>query len=383
MRLRWAVLFVCCLFVRAELVPSAVRKPGAGPYFRIHRGKLWGFMDEKGKTVIAPQFKEVGDFFAGRARVRKEQMYGYIDERGRVVIPYLFFRAGDFVEGLAPVQMGRRGWGVIDPAGSSLSNRSSGRSQNSAMVWRDSKIGTRLSAVKQGEPRHTVRRTQQSSSTSFMMAQTTIWGSSLVAAGNSGTWITMARSQSRRNSIWPNDFSDDRAVIRKLKNGYLTYGVIDKSGSIVVEPQFDRIAPFSEGLAAVDVTFQPVSTGVIDKSGQWVIAPKPWFGIGQFSEGVAPACPENQHCGFIDHTGKFVIQPRFANAQPFSEGVALVWSDDGPPPFYIDHSGNTVLKLGWTAWPFSGGLTVMSFEGRSAYVDHSGKIVAPYETGRR
>ena len=124
------------------------------------------------------------------------------------------------------------------------------------------------------------------------------------------------------------------------------------------------------------LTWQPPNrTGVIDKDGDFVIPPD-FFHIGPFSEGSAPACPENQHCGFVDHSGAFVIPPRFASARSFSEGVALVWSRNGPPPFYIDHAGKTVLKLGWTAWPFSGGLMVMSFKDRSAYVDHKGKVIA-------
>ena len=114
----WAVLLLLALGGpgHAALIDSKVRKPGAGPYFRIHRGKLWGFMDDKGKTVIPAQFDEVGDFFTGLARVRKAGLWGYIDEKGSLKLPYRFDSALDFVEGLAPVRLGR-GWGVINPAG--------------------------------------------------------------------------------------------------------------------------------------------------------------------------------------------------------------------------------------------------------------------------
>ena len=63
------------------------------------------------------------------------------------------------------------------------------------------------------------------------------------------------------------------------------YGFIDKSGKVVIEPQFDNAEPFSEGLACVE------------KDGKW---------------------------GFIDKSGKMVIEPQFDGASDFSEGLAKV-----------------------------------------------------------
>jgi hypothetical protein len=65
-----------------------------------------------------------------------------------------------------------------------------------------------------------------------------------------------------------------------------------KTGTFVINPQFDDALPFSEGLAAVR--------------------------IGDFETGK---------WGFIDKTGSFVINPQFDTVRSFTEGLALV--EDG------------------------------------------------------
>ena len=340
-------------------------------------------MDDKGNTVIAPQFEEEGDFFAGRARVRKGDYWGYIDENGKLSIPYRFYRAGDFVEGLAPVQLGRHGWGVIDPSGEfvvqphlgAIAEFSDGlaRFEDWDQIECNEFQGTKT-YTKADAPEFAFFLDDGSNDDLGMIA---CRGGKFGYLDHEGKIVIPAQFELAF------DFSDDRAVIRRLKNGYLAYGYIDRSGSIVVEPKLDYAAPFSEGLSVVTVTWDgPEKTGVMDKNGTSVIPPR-FKSIRPFSEDVASACLDDDHWGFIDHSGKFVIPPRFESAQQFSEGVALVWSPNGPPPFYIDHTGKTALKLAWTAWPFSGGLTVMSFGDRYAYVDRSGKIVGTYERSRK
>ncbi|ECH5021687.1 WG repeat-containing protein, partial [Campylobacter coli] len=49
------------------------------------------------------------------------------------------------------------------------------------------------------------------------------------------------------------------------------WGFIDKSGKIVIEPKFDGVGNFSEGLAGVELNGK---WGFIDKSGKIVIEPK-------------------------------------------------------------------------------------------------------------
>lgn len=70
-------------------------------------------------------------------------------------------------------------------------------------------------------------------------------------------------------------------VVVGSKNSY-KYGYIDKKGAFVVQPQFDQITVFSEGLAPVRVGDK---WGYIDKSGNRVI--KLQFNeVKEFTEGL-------------------------------------------------------------------------------------------------
>jgi hypothetical protein len=111
-------------------------------------------------------------------------------------------------------------------------------------------------------------------------------------------------------------------------------GYIDGSGTMVIEPQFQRAETFSEGLAQAGVGDSPFSCrwGYIDQTGAWVIQPRFGEGLGSFSEGLALIDARNpdgtSRYGYIDKTGAWAVEPQFADARPFSEGLACVAVDD-------------------------------------------------------
>lgn len=132
---------------------------------------------------------------------------------------------------------------------------------------------------------------------------------------------------------------------------------IDGTGRLVISPQWDTANTFSEGRAAVcigecDIDHQngfrnkgypqPIEEleqtfkyGFIDESGKLVVNPA--FEAAQdFSEGLAAVCvglgcysgtkheKEETKWGFIDKSGAMVILPQFAYVTPFKEGLAMV-----------------------------------------------------------
>ena len=175
-------------------------------------------------------------------------------------------------------------------------------------------------------------------------------------------------------------FKDGLAIVY-LKD--LGWGFINHAGKEVISPQFEQAGNFSEGLAVVQVRG---SWGFIDKTGRLVIEPKYEWCCG-FSEGVAVVMKSNEvllidesgqtilsrsmddlqlniyedarlseglidaydctksKTGFIDKTGNFVIEPKFDNAGPFSEGLARVTVTEGGEEKlgFIDHSGQFVI----------------------------------------
>jgi len=89
-------------------------------------------------------------------------------------------------------------------------------------------------------------------------------------------------------------------VVLGDKNGY-----INKTGKIVIKPQFDFAGEFSEGLAPVVVGYK---WGYMDKTEQIVIEPQ-FFNACSFSAGLALVqVLRNQimEWGYIDKTGHYV-----------------------------------------------------------------------------
>lgn len=81
--------------------------------------------------------------------------------------------------------------------------------------------------------------------------------------------------------------------------------------------------------------------GYIDHAGNIVIEPK--FAMAyRFSEGLALVANEKNKAGYIDIDGKQVIDFKYDGATPFSEGLATVWV--GPKAGVINKKGEMVIE---------------------------------------
>lgn len=143
-------------------------------------------------------------------------------------------------------------------------------------------------------------------------------------------------------------FSEGLAIVKEDKK----FGFINKSGEIVVKPEYDAAYNFSEGIAVVE---KQNKSFFIDKAGNILLSQsldEIEFNIddeARFSEGLLAAhdCASSKR-GFVDKTGKFVIEPRFKTVGIFSEGLARVAvydEDKGERIGFINHNGNFVIPL--------------------------------------
>jgi hypothetical protein len=146
----------------------------------------------------------------------------------------------------------------------------------------------------------------------------------------------MARDQYGGRTLYHKafrNFSEGLCAVRFGKK----WGFIDKKGNFAIEPKYDNAGVFSEGLACVRVGSK---YGYIDKTGK-VMIPMQFDWPSQskdvssdnpdldmtkmlaeplvFSEGLAVA-RKGDKCGYMDHTGRVVIEPAYFAAQPFEEG---------------------------------------------------------------
>lgn len=154
-------------------------------------------------------------------------------------------------------------------------------------------------------------------------------------------------------------FSEGAAAVKV--NG--KWGFIDNAGSWLIKPQYTEENGFDELNKAGELTFVenflPVKIqgkwGFMNRAGEMIIAAI-YDDVRPFSEGLA-AVALNKKWGYMDTGGQMVISPQFDACGPFKEGLALITVDKG-------------TVTGWS--PFIG-LTKKAVR-EYVYVDRAGKI---------
>ena len=130
------------------------------------------------------------------------------------------------------------------------------------------------------------------------------------------------------------------------------FGVIDKSGKWIVQPEYYFINSFSSGLAPFQKN-KKEKYGYMNLKGEIVIEPK-YDSAGLFYEERALVCEELKNyddstCGFINLKGEYITDKIFSQYHSlwFSEGLAMVCSGKNENLLcgYIDKDGTQVLEL--------------------------------------
>jgi hypothetical protein len=119
--------------------------------------------------------------------------------------------------------------------------------------------------------------------------------------------------------------------------------------------------------------------GFMDASGKVVIQPQFVTAFSdlldgdRFSENLAPL-PTGSKWGYINQTGQYVINPQFDEARPFREGLAAVRVDDRFG--FIDRTGTYVINPQFSeVGEFSEGLAPFRMGEKWGYVDRTGTYV--------
>jgi hypothetical protein len=137
-------------------------------------------------------------------------------------------------------------------------------------------------------------------------------------------------------------------------DGKNLWGYIDKTGRMAIEPQYLSAYGFGEGLACVETAEH--KWVFIDKSGKEAFSlQEPVGRVKSFSEGLCAVgklkeklagynfTDEQYDWGFIDKTGKLVVDCKYHLVSPFRNGIAAVWLS-GHGIGYIDKTGKYIWK---------------------------------------
>ncbi len=165
------------------------------------------------------------------------------------------------------------------------------------------------------------------------------------------------------------------------------WGFIDKTGEVIIFPQFDDALPFSEGLAAVMIINEKNEKlwGFINRQGKLEIKFK-YSVVGSFSEGLANVLfsdllvsQKSNKYAYINSSDEIILPPQYDTAYPFYENLARVKVNGSR--YFINNNGEAVINLtdfdgasfndGWAFVQYKAGTNEMD----TCYVDKKGEIV--------
>lgn len=244
------------------------------------KGK-WGYISHDGKFAIEPQFEAVGvldypgddpmDFADGLAAVRSDELVGFIDKTGKFVIPPKFTSAWSFNDGLAAAQDRFTGkWGFVDKQGKwaikpSFADALSFSEGIAAVSTRSRAEGPSWGYINKSgsfliKPK-------------YAMALACHEGLALVLTLNNGVYdgkfidkkgdAAFANMNCHGSNAYNEGLAPFMSKDRKM-------GFIDKSGKIVITPQFQEARSFSEGAAVVRI--DDSNWGLIGKNGKLIFS---------------------------------------------------------------------------------------------------------------
>lgn len=364
------LLLICLTFLSASFVRAQEKQ--SDELFRIFVDGKYGFINQIGEVVIEPKFESVGKFSEGLAPVyfynlqaAEKHSTGFINEKGEFVIKPFSGSASEFADGVSiigfdvraiPDSFPKGRFGVIDKSGKIIIE------PNFKRVF-SFKNGIAFAITNDGEQCFIDKTGKIIFATKSGLINEISDGLALFEVGNRYGFIningnsvvkpqfTYAQAFSEGLAAVSNEvkFLESRGglVFKKGEKKTLKYSYIDKSGNIAFNIETELVYPFSEGLAGF---YENANYGFIDKTGKVVI--KPQFGSGTshtFSEGLCKVfvrTDKGSELAYIDKTGKVVIKPNFDNGGDFHNGLAEVYKGAYPnaTSAYIDKTGKIIWQ---------------------------------------
>lgn len=312
----------------------------------VQTGGYWGYLDEKGRMQIEPQFKEAGRFSEnGKALViTTDQTYALINKKGNVLKELPYGVIFGFAEGLSPAYdsdenrigyIDEDGDYVIDPIYTNAYPFHNGL----AVVAELNEDGTSVSyhfIDKNGETRLDNGYSYLENFEENGLALAANKEGKFGFINKKGKWV-IAPVHSEALT-----FSNGLAPVANA-NG--EWGYIDETGKTVITTQYKLADQFADnGLAVVQDANE--NYRVIDRNGKIVLnADDQWKEIDRFGDnGLVAVKSKDGKWGFIDKTGAYVIDPAYKEVSGFFSDGLCAFQDSNKKWGYLNEKGKVVIK---------------------------------------
>ncbi len=430
-------------------------------FVEIRIEKKYGYIDETGKFVIEAQFDYVGDFIEGFADVEINNKCFFIDRTGQPVVNIkcdYCLKKGIF--GTRIISKNGK-YGLIDKKGKRILESIYDEIESIGtielplgespivLLWRNNKMGffnRKTNKLVKCSYNYVSGHSMYWSYSSIAVEKDTGWGIidfsekvivpciyNSARVFNDEYFICYLKDKSivfnKKGEI---QFSFKEANIEYVKDGVFLlitnclkghkldeigkegckYGLIDKTGKIILEPKYDDISYFNQnGIARVNIggTWDPFSLrggqwGFINKKGEVVLEPK-YVYIGFFSsDGYARINLSGLESrdrihggkwGIIDEHGKIIINPIYDNIVFYSKNgnkkdyyckgydkinyfyKGMIWIKKGDKYGVINKKGDVIIPFKFDSFKSFNkkGISVVEVNGKFGYIDEKGKYI--------
>ncbi len=387
----------------------------------VRKGKLWGFVDESGKLVQEPQFDLVESFSEhGCAKVRVttaegNQLWGLVNSKGVLVAKPEWGEVQDQIHGFTPVSKAGK-WGYLDasgklaipcewddawrfsPEGYAVVTRSGFADSMSkrGIIDRSGKI------IIQPEWDGAINFCQEGLG---MMRRGGSWalfhqsGRQITPPEIRLDWNRLAWKDRRWDlgvlpgvgEVWSPDgksSSDERAMAILQTSALLSQrdkfnyrlemqttrdgtGFLNAMGEWKYPPQRGRARPFHQGRAAIE---KDGKWGFIDVTGKLVVNQE-WDEVKDFSGGYA-AVLRGGKWGFVHEDGRLAVEPAWQMCGNAREDMAAVSQNNRWGHVNLS-TGQLTVPTQWDeVQPFHEGRAAVRLGQKWGFVDTAGKVIA-------
>lgn len=165
-----------------------------------------------------------------------------------------------------------------------------------------------------------------------------------------------------------NEGDNHYVIVNETKD---KYGFINSDKKIIVEPKYDHVFNFREGLAVVSMNSL---YGYIDTNGVEII-PIQYRDAKSFSEGLAGVQDTSTYqYGFINSKNEVIIEPMFYSVTEFVGGFCIITATSDSQLSFINKKGNIVIEGPFEdAQPFWSETTLVQKNGKCYYINKKGK----------
>lgn len=325
------------------------------------------------------EYEDCQPFFDGLAAVKRNKKWGFINSKRELVIDCKYDEVRSFSENMACVKK-YGSWGAIDMHGNERISTIHGKCQG---YFYDGMCAFNTFPHKYNYWEY-YDKSGKKFNTIPLIIDTCHFSEGLVVVKRSdGNYYVLDKDLNdvaKEYGLKWTTYSEGLISYNSYSTGY---GFLDKKGNIAIQPHYDDVSFFNEGLCFVKKNNK---WGVIDKKGNIVIQFifDDFTYYYNFQESLA-AVKQNKKWGFVNRNGEMVIPfiyDDFSFGYRFINGFAAVkfngyWG-------LIDKNGRNVVPFIYeqleleNEYKFFNNLAAVKKGGKWGYINIEGDVVVPF-----